>query len=93
MRYDSIVRRYCTTTPGPTVHRKVARTIVQSEAVYSASILAQLVLYLTHSTYFLVAGYIFPPLVGISFTLIITHVGFDDIMGQLEEVDRPERGF
>lgn len=63
MRYDSIVRRYCTTTPGPTVHRKVARTIVQSEAVYSASILAQLVLYLTHSTYFIVAGYIFPPLV------------------------------
>lgn len=63
MSYDSIVRRYCTTTPGPTVHRKVARTIVQSEAVYSASILAQLVLYLTHSTYFLVAGYIIPPLV------------------------------
>ncbi len=63
MRYDSIVRRYCTAAPGPTVHRKVARTIAQSEAVYSAAIVAQLVLYLTHSTKFLVSGYIFPPLV------------------------------
>ncbi len=111
MRHDRIIRNYRADVPGPTMPWRVARTIVQSEAVYSATILANLILYATRSTGFFVTAYMLPPLVvsarpysrvcnlspqaradvclwqGISFTLIITHSGFDEIVGQLKQAN------
>ncbi len=99
-----MIREYRVDVPGPTMPWRVARTIVQSEAVYSATILANLILYVTRSSGFFVTSFMLPPLVvscrlglhpdspvhahahsqGISFTLIITHSGLDEIMGQLK---------
>ncbi|OJT04210.1 hypothetical protein TRAPUB_5087 [Trametes pubescens] len=87
MQHDRIIRNYRADVPGPTIPWRVARTIVQSEAVYSATILANLILYATRSTGFFVTAYMLPPLVGISFTLIITHSGFDEIVGQLKQAN------
>ncbi|KAL1943745.1 hypothetical protein VTO73DRAFT_4190 [Trametes versicolor] len=87
MQHDRIIRNYRADSPGPTIPWRVARTIVQSEAVYSATILANLVLYVIRSTGFFVTAYMLPPLVGISFTLIITHSGFDEIVGQLKQAN------
>ncbi|EIW52801.1 uncharacterized protein TRAVEDRAFT_75090 [Trametes versicolor FP-101664 SS1] len=84
MRHDRMIREYRVDAPGPTMPWRVARTIVQSEAVYSATILANLILYVTRSSGFFVTSFMLPPLVGISFTLIITHSGLDEIMGQLK---------
>lgn len=105
MRHDRMIREYRVDVPGPTMPWRVARTIVQSEGVYSATILANLILYVTRSSGFFVTSFMLPPLVvscrlccivtlnspahahthcqGISFTLIITHSGLDEIMGQL----------
>ncbi|KAI0819723.1 hypothetical protein BC628DRAFT_968367 [Trametes gibbosa] len=69
------------------MHWEVARTILQSEALYSATVVANLVAYVTHSRLLFLTTTALPPLVGISFTLIITHVGFHEIMAQVNAAD------
>lgn len=73
MQHDRIIRNYRADSPGPTIPWRVARTIVQSEAVYSATILANLVLYVIRSTGFFVTAYMLPPLV-VSFILRVCNV-------------------
>ncbi|KAH9847067.1 hypothetical protein C2E23DRAFT_765856 [Lenzites betulinus] len=80
-------RELNTNTAMFTTHWEVVRTIVQSEALYSATLVANLAAYLTHSRLLFLTTNALPPLIGISFTLIITHVGFHDIMSQVKEAD------
>ncbi|EIW52793.1 uncharacterized protein TRAVEDRAFT_53233 [Trametes versicolor FP-101664 SS1] len=75
---------------GPSIQRTVVRTIIQSEALYSATIVGTLVSCAARSEAFFVCTSMVAPLVGISFTLIITHIGFDDIKRQMTEANNAD---
>ncbi|KAI0758643.1 hypothetical protein BD413DRAFT_599154 [Trametes elegans] len=59
--------------------RRVARTIVQSEALHSIMVVMNLAAYAARSNLVVVTANALPPLIGISFTLIITHFGLYEL--------------
>lgn len=110
MWYERMVRlHHVDEISAPSIQRTVVRTIIQSEALYSATIVATLASYAARSEAFYVCTSMVPPLVvravvnfpaylylrrvylqGISFTLIITHIGFDDIKRQMTEANNAD---
>ncbi|KAL1943744.1 hypothetical protein VTO73DRAFT_4189 [Trametes versicolor] len=90
MWHERMVRLHDVDVLGPSIHRTVARTIIQSEALYSFTVGATLASYVARSDIFYVGSCIVPPLVGISFTLIITHVGFDDIKREISAANHAD---
>lgn len=63
MWHERMVRLYDADVLGPSIHRTVARTIIQSEALYSVTVGATLVSYVTRSDIFYVGSCMVPPLV------------------------------
>ncbi|KAI0764140.1 hypothetical protein BD413DRAFT_482908, partial [Trametes elegans] len=76
--YDRAMRRY-RLHARPSLTRRVARTIVQSEAMHSTMVIINLAAYAARSDSLLVATNALPSLIGISFTLIITHFGLYEL--------------
>lgn len=113
MWHKRMIRLHDADILGPSIHRTVARTIIQSEALYSVTVGATLASYVARSDIFYVGSCMVPPLVvrlqtksssshifanadtgpnvqGISFTLIITHVGFDDIKREISAANNAD---
>ncbi|EIW52796.1 uncharacterized protein TRAVEDRAFT_53236 [Trametes versicolor FP-101664 SS1] len=90
MWHERMVHLHDVDVLGPSIHRTVARTIIQSEALYSVTVGATLASYVARSDIFYVGSCMVPPLVGISFTLIITHVGFDDIKREISAANNAD---
>ncbi|KAI0758656.1 hypothetical protein BD413DRAFT_599246 [Trametes elegans] len=74
-------RQYRLGTMASSVHWKVMRTIIQSELAYSIAVVLNLAAYVAHSNLVLVTFAALPPLVGISFTMIITRIGLSEVVG------------
>ncbi|KAI0631537.1 hypothetical protein C8Q77DRAFT_143064 [Trametes polyzona] len=90
--HGRMLRQYRVNVDAPAIHWKVARTVLRSEGLYCAAIIANLVAFSARSYVVVVTLNILPQLGGISFTLIITHTGFSEIMAQLGKDDAAERG-
>lgn len=63
MWHERMVRLHDVDVLGPSLHRTVARTIIQSEALYSVTVGATLASYVARSDIFYVGSCMVPPLV------------------------------
>lgn len=63
MWHERMVRLHDANVPGPSIHWTVARTIIQSEALYSASVCGNLASYVARSEIFFTFACMVPPLV------------------------------
>ncbi|KAL1949662.1 hypothetical protein VTO73DRAFT_8543 [Trametes versicolor] len=79
--HDRRARRHLSENLYDTVPWRVMKTIVQSQAVYSVGLIFNLVTFLANSNLVLVTNAILPPLIGISFTLIIARIGLSEALG------------
>ncbi|KAL1943750.1 hypothetical protein VTO73DRAFT_4195 [Trametes versicolor] len=57
------------------------KSIIQSQAVYTIGVIFNLVTFLAKSSLVFVTNAILSPLIGISFTLIITRIGLSEVLG------------
>ncbi|KAI0328954.1 hypothetical protein GY45DRAFT_1325657 [Cubamyces sp. BRFM 1775] len=62
------------------VHWQVMKTIMQSEAIYSLAVVVNLILYAIGSNAVYITFAALPPLVGISFTMIIARIGLSEVL-------------
>ncbi|KAI9058912.1 hypothetical protein FKP32DRAFT_1191120 [Trametes sanguinea] len=67
-------------TSASQAHWQLMKTIMQSEALYSSGVVINLVLYIVRSNGVYVTFATLPPLVGISFTMIIARIGLNDTL-------------
>ncbi|KAI9058908.1 hypothetical protein FKP32DRAFT_1761336 [Trametes sanguinea] len=63
-------------------HWQVMKTVLQSEALYSVAVVANLVLYALRSNAVYITFAALPPLVGISFTMIIARIGLSEVLDE-----------
>ncbi|OSD00315.1 hypothetical protein PYCCODRAFT_1353530, partial [Trametes coccinea BRFM310] len=61
-------------------HWQVMKTIIQSQVLYSSVVVINLVLYIVRSNGVYITFAVLPPLVGISFTMIIARIGLSDAL-------------
>ncbi|KAL1943760.1 hypothetical protein VTO73DRAFT_4205 [Trametes versicolor] len=85
--HDRRTRRTLSQDVYDTVPWRVMKTIAQSQAVYSIGVIINLVTYLANSDLVLVTNSILPPLIGISFTLIITRIGLSEVVGNTSHAE------
>ncbi|KAI0328953.1 hypothetical protein GY45DRAFT_1435787 [Cubamyces sp. BRFM 1775] len=74
-------------TRASSVRWKVMKTVIQSEAIYSIAILVNLVLYAIGSNAVYITFAALPPLVGISFTMIIARIGLSEVLDDTKDGD------
>ncbi|KAI0363273.1 hypothetical protein BV20DRAFT_169115 [Pilatotrama ljubarskyi] len=72
------------------VQWRVMATIIQSEAVYSVAIVFNLVAYIARSELVLITLAVLAPLVGFSFTTIITRIGLDEVLVEASDMLPPD---
>ncbi|KAH9895814.1 hypothetical protein C8Q73DRAFT_789620 [Cubamyces lactineus] len=81
MYYDREARRtFQSQDRSNSVHWRVMKTIIQCEAIYSLGILLLLVLFVVGSNAVFIMWSALPPLVGISFTMIIARIGLSEVL-------------
>ncbi|EIW52804.1 uncharacterized protein TRAVEDRAFT_53243 [Trametes versicolor FP-101664 SS1] len=78
---DNSVKQYRTAEASTSVHWQVMKTIVQSQSAYSLGVIFNVVAFATHSNLAILTSAMLPTLLGISFTLIITRIGFSEMLG------------
>ncbi|KAI0631561.1 hypothetical protein C8Q77DRAFT_144373 [Trametes polyzona] len=74
------IRKYRIGRAAAGMHWRVMKTIIQSEIVYSVAVVLNLAAYVARSNLVLITFAALPPLVGISFTLIITRIGLSEVV-------------
>ncbi|KAL1943774.1 hypothetical protein VTO73DRAFT_4219 [Trametes versicolor] len=79
--HDRTTKKYLSEDAYDSVPWQVMKTIVQSQAAYSAGVVFNLATYAARSNLVLVTNAILPPLIGISFTIIITRIGLSEVLG------------
>ncbi|EIW52803.1 uncharacterized protein TRAVEDRAFT_53242 [Trametes versicolor FP-101664 SS1] len=83
--HDNSVKKYRTPGASTSVHWQVMKTIIQSEVAYSVGVILNLAAYVAHSNLAILTSAIIPPLLGISFTLIITRIGISEMLGEASD--------
>ncbi|EIW52802.1 uncharacterized protein TRAVEDRAFT_53241 [Trametes versicolor FP-101664 SS1] len=79
--HDRRTRRHLPQDMYSTAAWRVMKSIIQSQAVYTIGVIFNLVTFLAKSNLVFITNAILSPLIGISFTLIITRIGLSEVLG------------
>ncbi|KAI0631562.1 hypothetical protein C8Q77DRAFT_1227781, partial [Trametes polyzona] len=93
--YDRQSKRYRTVRAAHSMHWRVMRTIMWSEGVYSLGLILNVVACGTLPDWVLVTSAMMPPLIGISFSMIIIRIGLSEALsnsGTGDNAQHPDRG-
>ncbi|KAL1943761.1 hypothetical protein VTO73DRAFT_4206 [Trametes versicolor] len=82
--HERRTRKYLPQDVYDTAAWRVTKTIMHSQAVYTIAVIFNLVTFLANSNLVFVTNAILPPLIGISFTLIIARIGLSEVLGSTD---------